>query len=159
MPTPMTIVPQEDDDASFLEALAAVTGLNSGAAAVSARPPSLLFTQALPPDGFPLTHRGLPVEFLVNLHPDTVKAWHILAQPKFFVRFFDYNGKDGTSKHLGLVAKLQKSLEIIASHVGAPEAKPKISPLSAPAVTGSMWSTTFLVYKTSQELCNAVLSQ
>jgi len=158
MHAPMAIVPQEDDDATFLEALAAVTESNSGAAAVSARLPSLLFTP-LPPGGFPPTHRSLPAEFLVNLHPDTMKAWRILPQPKFFVRFFDYDRKDGTSKHLGLVAKLQKSLEIIASHVGAPKAKPKISLPSAPAVTGAAWPTTFLVYKTSLELCNAVLSQ
>lgn len=150
----------DDDDEAFLKELAAVTELSSKSATAPSRPPNLHFT--LPPsEGFPITYRGLAAEFMVNLAPTTVIAWRAIADPKFFVRFYDYDGKDGASKHQTLVLKLQKSLEIIASHVGTSTAALRISPPVAqtPALPDAAPPTTFIVYGVSKLLRNTVVDQ
>jgi len=123
MHAPNATMLQEEEDDIFLIALAAVTESASEAVAVSPRFPNLQFTLPLL-EGFPIMHCGLPAEFLINLHPETVKAWQAMTLPKFFVRFYDYEGKDGTSQHAGLVVRLQKSLAIIASQIGTAETPP-----------------------------------
>ena len=99
------------------------------------------------------------MEFMVNFSPVTALAWQAILTPKFFVRFYDYDGRDGPIKHPGLILRLQKSLEIIASHIGTTEPMLKISPPSTPAMPNVAPPTTFLVYGASQLLCNTVLTQ
>lgn len=166
-PEPLTLAPatkaplnDEDDDDTFLRELAVVTESSSKAAAVSSRSPNLHFT--LPPsEGFPTTYRGSAAEFMLNLASSTVLAWRAMAEPKFFVRFYDYDGKDGAAKHQTLVMKLQKSLEIIAAHAGSSTATLKISPpvAATPAVPDTSPPTTFLVYGASQLLRKIVVEQ
>lgn len=96
---------------------------------------------------------------MVNLSPATVIAWRAIITPKFFVRFFGYDGKDSATKHSGLVLKLQKSLEIIASHVGTSAATLRISPPSEPALPKGDPPSTFLVYGATQLLLRTVLDQ
>ena len=86
-------------------------------------------------------------------------AWQAILTPKFFIRFYDYDGRDSPNKHPGLVSRLQKSLEIIAAHAGTNEPTLKISPPSAPALPNVAPPSTFLVYGTLQLLCNTILSQ
>ncbi|KIM56511.1 hypothetical protein SCLCIDRAFT_29553 [Scleroderma citrinum Foug A] len=130
---------QDDNDNAFLKVLATVTELNSEVAAASGHSPNLHFT--LPP-------------------PDvTALAWQAILTPKFFIRFYDYDGRDSPNKHPGLVSRLQKSLEIIAAHAGTSEPTLKISPPSAPALPNVTPPSTFLVYGALQLLCNTVLSQ
>ena len=147
--------PDEDDDESFLQALAILTESGSGAT-VTPRP-NLHFTPP-PPGGFPLTHRGQAAEFMLNLYEGTAKAWLTMAPPKFFVRFYDYDGKD-TSKHTALVMKLRKSLEVIAAHEGLHETSFKISPPCAPPTPSATASGSFLVYEIPQRLSDVVLAQ
>ena len=156
MHAPTTELPDDDDDdESFIRALAMLTESSSGAT-VNPRP-NLLFTPP-PPSGFLLTHRGQAAEFMLNLYEGTAKAWLAMAAPKFFVRFYDYNGKD-TSKHTALVTKLQKSLEIIAAHEGLHGTSFKISLPCAPPTPNATTSGTFLVYEIPQQLSDIVLAQ
>lgn len=150
----------DDDDEAFLKELAAVTELSSKSTAISSRPPNLHFTLP-PPEGFPITYRGSAAEFMVNLAPTTVVAWRAITDPKFFVCFYDYDGKDGASKHQSLVLKLQKSLEIIASHAGTSTAALRISPPIAqtPALPDTAPPTTFMVYGASKLLRDIVVDQ
>lgn len=149
----------EDDDDAFLRELAVVTESSAKAATASSRSPNLHFTLP-PPEGFPITYRGSAAEFMLNLAQDTVIAWRTMAEPKFFVRFYDYDGKDAT-KHQTLVLKLQKSLEIIAAHAGSSTTMLKISPPVAPvpAAPDATPPTTFLVYGASQLLRKIVVEQ
>ena len=155
MHTPTAEVPDEDDNESFIQTLAILTESGSGATVIPR--PNLHFTLP-PPGGFPLTHRGQAAEFMLNLYKGTAKAWLVMAAPKFFVRFYDYNGKD-TSKHTALVTKLQKSLEIIAAHEGLHGTSFKISPPCAPPTPNATASGTFLVYEIPQQLSDTVLAQ
>ena len=145
------------DDEAFLKELATITE-SSVESAAAPRLHNLHFTPS-PPEGFPPTYRGQAAEFMINLAQNTVIAWRAMAEPKFLVRFFDYDGKDGTARHQTLVLKLQKSLEIIASHVGTPATKLKISPPSSLALPDAAPPTTFLVYGASRLLRNTVVEQ
>lgn len=160
--TPTAKVPlnEEVDDDTFLRELAVVTESSSKAAVVPSRSPSLHFTLP-PPEGFPVTYRGSAAEFMLNLASSTVLAWRAMAEPKFFVRFYDYDGTDGAAKHQTLVLKLQKSLEIIASHAGSSSTSIKISPPVAPvsAARDASPPITFLVYGASQLLRKIVVEQ
>ena len=161
-----------DDDDSFIRALAVLTKSRSEATAVTAsRPPTLHFTPP-PPGGFPKTYRGLAAEFMDNLNPGTVRAWCAMPHPKFFVKFYDYDGRDSSSRHPTLVSKLQKFLGIIASHEGTLDANIKVSPPCAPPAPTTtkqimmpttakqiVMPTTFLVYGISEALASAVLTQ
>ena len=148
----------DDDDEAFLKELAMITESSAESATVSSRPHNLHFTPP-PPEGFPTTYRGQAAEFMINLAQNTVIAWRAMAEPKFLVRFYDYDGKDGTARHQTLVLKLQKSLEIIASHVGTPTTNLKISPPSSLALPDAAPPTTFLVYGASRLLRNTVVDQ
>lgn len=155
--TQTTAVDDDDDDEAFLKELATITE-SSVESAAAPRLHNLHFTPS-PPEGFPPTYRGQAAEFMINLAQNTVIAWRAMAEPKFLVRFFDYDGKDGTARHQTLVLKLQKSLEIIASHVGTPATKLKISPPSSLALPDTAPPTTFLVYGASRLLRNTVVEQ
>lgn len=159
-PGPVAKVPhtEEDDNDDFLRELAKVMESSAEAAAITSRSHNLHFTSP-PPGGFPMTYHGLAAEFMVNLAPNTVLAWRAMVNPKFFIRFYNYNGKNGASKHQTLILKLQKSLEIIAAHVGTSTMKLKISPPTSLALPDATPPTTFLVYGTSQLLCNTVVEQ
>ena len=122
-----TIVDDDDNDEAFLKELAKITESSVESAVTSSHPHNLHFTPT-PPEGFPTTYRGQAAEFMINLAQNTIIAWRAMADPKFLVRFYDYDGKDGTARHQTLLLKLQKSLEIIASHIGTPTTKLKISP-------------------------------
>ena len=63
------------------------------------------------------------------------------------------------NRHSGLVEKLLKSLDIIASHVGTPKTMLKASPPSAPTLPNASPPTAFLVYGVSQHLSDIILAQ
>ena len=114
-----------------------------------------------PVGGFPLVHRGIPGESLQGLPPDTVTAWCKVRQPKFFVRFFGYDGKDQKTKHPTLTGIFRKAIEEIAASLGETEPKARIAPppIPAPSSTPSQPLITFSASGITQPTAEIILKQ
>ena len=85
-----------------------------------------------PANNFPITHRGIPGEFLIGLSPETVTAWCEVPSPKFFIRIFDYDGSNARARHASLIRLVRIAIQEIAKTKGYADVDARIAPPTAP---------------------------
>lgn len=144
----------------LIEALSAIaeTTLNMATFSSLARPVLSRYTY-LAADNFPTVYRGIPGEFLQGLPPDTIKAWCNVALPKFFVRFFGYDGGNQRERHPSLIGHFRKAIEEIAVLKGDKEPLARIAPPPTPTSVTAHPLVTFLAYGISQHTATTILDQ
>ena len=119
----------------------------------------------MPAGGFPTIHRGIPGESLQGLPHKTVSTWCNIRHPKFFIRFFGYDGKEQKTKHPTLSGLFRKAIEEIAAATGDKEPDARIAPPPVPPLTPTPTSTpnhpliTFLASGISQTTTDRILEQ
>ena len=108
---------------------------------------------------FPTTYRGIPGEFLQGLPSDTVQAWCELAPPKFFIRFFGYDGSEQRVKHQELIGLFRNAVQEIAETTGEKELTARIAPPPTPTSLTAQPLITFLAHRISQLTTDLILCQ
>ncbi|KAG2737375.1 hypothetical protein P692DRAFT_20883618 [Suillus brevipes Sb2] len=74
------------------------------------------FTPA-PEGGFPVIHLPHAAALLDYVHPSTINAWLAVANPKFLVRVFDYDGKEHETMNAILTQRIRNLVaEIMSEH-------------------------------------------
>ncbi|KAL4068662.1 hypothetical protein V8B97DRAFT_2008564 [Scleroderma yunnanense] len=106
----------EDANEALLKDLLSMAKANNESASISSC--TLSVTSPFTPpllDGFSATYRGILREFLHNLQEDTIRAWTLLPDHKFFIQVLNYNGSNPSASHPHLVAQLQQAIEDITN--------------------------------------------
>ena len=112
-----------------------------------------------PANDFPITHRGIPGEFLIGLSPETVTTWCEVPSPKFFIRIFDYDGSNTRARHASLIGLVRIAIQEIAKTKGYADVDARIAPPTVPPIPTIHPLITFLVYDITQETATAILQQ
>lgn len=169
-PTPMTALPttpaitspptkKSPTRADLFKSLASAAESTMSMVTISSSTLSETRHTHLTQEDFPAIYRGLPGEFLQGLPSECMDAWCDVPLPKFFVRFFGYDGSNQAVQHPSLIGRFKKAVEEIAQTAGDTVSTVEVAPPPPPTAATKHPLITFLAHDISQLSSNVILKQ